>query len=424
MTNAMKEQAAAWDQADVLSRFREEFYLPAGEIYLDGNSLGLLSKRAEKSVWEALSAWRERGIDGWIEGERPWFPFAERLGAMMAPLVGADAEEVMVTGSTTVNLHQMLATFYRPQGARTHILADVLNFPSDIYAIQSQLRLHGLDPAEHLLQVKSEDGHTLDEDAIIAAMSDEVAVVVLSAVLYRSGQLLDMERITQAARERGILIGWDLCHSIGAVPHRLSEWGVDFAFWCNYKYLNSGPGSVGGLFVHKRHHGRLPGLAGWFGSNKEVQFDMDHHFTPASDAGAYQIGTPHLLSAAPVYGSLELFREAGMEQIRRKSLSLTRFLMELVETELAGMGFSIVNPRADNRRGGHVALVHEEAVRIAHALKEAGVIPDFRAPNILRLAPVALYNSYTDVWEAVQRLKRIMVEKEYERFEKKRGVVA
>lgn len=422
--NAMKKQAADWDREDALARFREEFYLPVGKIYLDGNSLGLLSRRAEKSVWDVLDDWRERGIDGWTEGKRPWFTMAERLGAMTAPLVGADAEEVVVTGSTTVNLHQLLATFYRPEGARTRILADVLNFPSDIYAMQSQLRLHGLNPAEHLRRVESEDGYSLDEQAIIEAMDDDVAVVVLSAVLYRSGQLLDIERVTRAARERGVLIGWDLCHSIGAVPHRLSEWGVDFAFWCNYKYLNSGPGSVAGLFVHKRHHGTLPGLAGWFGSDKAVQFDMEHRFVPADAAGAYQIGTPHLLSAAPVYGSLELFHEAGIEQVRRKSLCLTRFLMELVETELDGMGFSIVNPREDFRRGGHVALMHVEAVRIARTLKEHGVIPDFRSPDILRLAPVALYNSYTDVWEAVQHLKRIMEEKEYKRFEKKREVVA
>nr|WP_309862378.1 kynureninase [Desmospora profundinema] len=419
-----KKKAEAWDREDPLSRFREEFYLTEGQIYLDGNSLGLLSKRAEKEVFHTLGSWRKHGVDGWTGGESPWFTLSERLGAMTAPLVGADAQEVVATGSTTVNLHQLLATFYRPEGSRTRILADALNFPSDIYAMQSHIRLHGLDPSEHLIRVTSEDGHTLNEETIIEAMTDEVALVVLSAVLYRSGQLLDMERLTRAARERGIRIGWDLCHSIGAVPHRLTEWGADFAFWCNYKYLNSGPGGVGGLFVHQRHHGRIPGLAGWFGSDKAVQFDMAHRFTPAADAGAFQIGTPHVLSLAPLQGSLELFHEAGMERIREKSLRLTRFLMELVETQLAGLGFAIVNPRDDARRGGHVALAHQEAVRIAHALKDHGVIPDFRSPDIVRLAPVALYNSYLDVWEAVRRLKRIMEEKDYERFEKKRGVVA
>lgn len=419
-----KEQAETWDREDPLRRFREEFYLTEGKIYLDGNSLGLLSRRAERKVEQTLEDWRKYGVDGWTEGSSPWFTMSERLGALTAPLVGADEEEVIVTGSTTVNLHQLLATFYRPQGTRTRILTDSLNFPTDIYAIQSHIRLHGLDPETHLIRVKSTDGHSLDEEAIMAAMTEDVAVVILSSVLYRSGQLLDMERVTAAAGERGIPIGWDLCHSIGALPHQLTEWGVDFAFWCNYKYLNSGPGSVAGLFVHRQHHGRLPGLAGWFGSDKRVQFDMGHHFTPASHAGAYQLGTPHILSLAPLQGSLELFHEAGMDAIREKSLQLTRFLMELVETELKDMDFTIVNPREDNRRGGHVALAHGEAVRIAQALKRDGVIPDFRSPDILRLAPVALYNSYTDVWEAVQRLKRIMKDKAYEQFEKKRGVVA
>lgn len=419
-----KAFAVEMDQRDPLSRFREEFYLPAGRIYLDGNSLGLLSKRAERAVQQVMAAWRDLGIDGWTEGEHPWFDLAERLGAMMAPLVGADPEEVIVTGSTTVNLHQMVATFYRPRGKRTKILADTLNFPSDIYALQSQLRLHGLDPEEHLIRVPSRDSNLLDEEAIIAAMTDEVALILLPSVLYRSGQLLDIPRLTRTARERGIPIGFDLCHSVGAIPHALSEWEVDFAVWCTYKYLNSGPGGTAGLFVHRKHLGRLPGLAGWFGSDKAKQFDMEHRFTPAQAAGAYQIGTPNILSAAPLIGSLEMFAEAGIERIREKSLRLTRYLMDWVEQELADDGFSLGNPTDDRRRGGHVALIHEEAVRICKALKDADVIPDFRAPDVIRLAPVALYTSYADVWEAVQRLKRIMDEKLYERYEKKRGVVA
>lgn len=290
--------------------------------------------------------------------------------------------------------------------------------------MQSQLRLHGLNPEQHLIRVGGRDGQTLAEEDLIAAMTDEVALIVLPSVLYRSGQILDMKRLTAAARECGIPIGFDLCHSIGAIPHQLHEWGADFAFWCNYKYLNAGPGGVGGLFVHRKHFGRMPGLAGWFGSDKSVQFDMEHHFTPAGDAGAYQIGTPHLLSLAPLIGSLEIFAEAGIGPIREKSLRQTRYLMELVEEELAGMGFSIGNPRADHRRGGHVSLVHPEAVRICKSLKEKGVIPDFRAPDVIRLAPVALYTAYTELWEAVQQLKWIMEEKDYERHEKKRGVVA
>ncbi|MFD1436358.1 kynureninase [Kroppenstedtia eburnea] len=419
-----RETAEKLDRADGLARFREEFYLGKGRIYLDGNSLGLLSRRAEQSLLSVLDSWRKHGIDGWTEGPHPWFHLSEELGKKSAPLVGAEPEEVIVTGSTTVNLHQLLATFYRPEGKRRKILADALTFPSDIYAMQSQLRLHGLNPEQYLIRVGGRDGQTLAEEDLIAAMTDEVALIVLPSVLYRSGQILDMERLTAAARERGIPIGFDLCHSIGAIPHQLHEWGADFAFWCNYKYLNAGPGGVGGLFVHRKHFGRMPGLAGWFGSDKSVQFDMEHHFTPAGDAGAYQIGTPHLLSLAPLIGSLEIFAEAGIGPIREKSLRQTRYLMELVEKELAGMGFSIGNPRADHRRGGHVSLVHPEAVRICKSLKEKGVIPDFRAPDVIRLAPVALYTAYTELWEAVQRLKWIMEEKDYERHEKKRGVVA
>ncbi|OYD09459.1 kynureninase [Paludifilum halophilum] len=418
------EKAKALDREDDLSGFREEFYIREGNIYLDGNSLGLMSKRAEAALSEAVAAWRDYGIDGWTDGKYPWFTLSEWLGEKTAPLVGAEADEVVVTGSTTVNLHQLTSTFYRPVENRTKILADALTFPSDIYALQSQLQIRGLDPEEHLIRVPSRDGHTLREEDLIAAMTEEVALIVLPSVLYRSGQLLDMKRLTAAAKERGIPIGFDLCHSIGAIPHRLSEWGVDFAFWCNYKYLNSGPGGTGGLYVHRKHFGRSPGLAGWFSSRKDVQFDMDHRLTPAATAGAFQIGTPHILSAAPLIGSLELFAEAGIDRLRKKSLSQTRYLMDLVEHELAGMGFSFGHPTEDERRGGHVCLVHDEAVRISKSLKEYGVVPDFRAPDVIRLAPIALYTSYTEVWEAVRRLKKIMEEKHYEKYEKKRGVVA
>jgi kynureninase len=419
-----EEYAFLLDRQDDLARYREEFYLQPNIIYLDGNSLGLLSKRAERSLLESLDDWKTLAIDGWTQGDRPWFTMTEELGRMSAPLVGALPEEVLVTASTTVNLHQLVATFYRPEGKRTKIVADELNFPSDIYALQSQLRLRGLDPDEHLIRVKSRDGRFIEEEDVIAAMTDEVAMVILPTVLYRSGQLLDIERLTKEAHARGIVIGWDGCHSVGAIPHKFHDWGVDFAYWCNYKYLNNGPGGVGGLFVHEKHFGTMPGLAGWFGSDKQKQFDMEHVFTPAKTSGAYQIATPHILSMAPLRGSLEMFAEATIEKIRAKSLHITRYMMDLIEHELAGFGFEIGNPREDHRRGGHISLEHGDAARICKALKEYNVIPDFRAPNIVRLAPVALYNSYHDVWKAVQILKTIMVEKVYERYENKRGVVA
>ncbi len=424
MMERTRKTAERWDQEDDLSRYREEFYLPEGQIYLDGNSLGLMSKRAEQTCLDVLNSWRKCGIDGWTSGRYPWFSLSEELGKKSAPLVGADPAEVIVTGSTTVNLHQLLATFYRPEGKRTKILADSLTFPSDIYAMQSHLRLHGLDPGKHLIQVASRDGQLLDEEDLIAAMTDEVAIIVLPSVLYRSGQVLDMKRLTEAARKRGIFIGFDLCHSVGAIPHHLHDWGVDFAFWCNYKYLNGGPGAVASLFVHDKHHGGRPGLAGWFSSDKRVQFDMDHRLVPAADAGAYQIGTPHILSLAPLIGSLEMFNDAGIDLIRKKSLKQTRFLMELVEQELGEWRFAMGNPIEDERRGGHISLAHREAVRICKSLKEKGVVPDFRPPDVIRLAPVALYTSYTEIWEAVRILKEIMETKDYRRHKARREVVS
>ncbi|WP_040984238.1 kynureninase [Oceanobacillus jeddahense] len=418
-----KAYAAKLDTADELKAFRNEFYLKNECVYMDGNSLGLMSKRAEQSVYDLMASWKEHAIDGWTDGNQPWYYLSESLGEKMSGLVGAKKEEVIVTGSTTVNLHQLVSTFYKPEGKRTKILADSLNFPSDIYALKTQLKLQGYDDS-HLIQVDSEDGHMLDEEAIINAMTEDIALIVLPSVLYRSGQILDMEKLTRAAHECGIKIGFDLCHSIGAIPHQLHDWEVDFAFWCTYKHLNGGPGSVAALYVNDKHFGTAPGLAGWFSSNKEQQFDMEHTLTPAEHTGAFQIGTPHVLSAAPLIGALELFHEAGIEKIRSKSLQLTAYMMELIEHELKDFGFVICNPVNEKQRGGHIYLEHPEAARICKALKKKQIIPDFRKPSGIRLAPVALYNSFEDVYECVQRLKQIMEDKVYEQFSNEREVVS
>lgn len=412
------------DEKDALRLYREEFYLQPGSIYMDGNSLGLLSKRAEASLHLLLDSWKQYGIDGWMSGEHPWFYLAEQLGANSSSLVGAKKEEVIVTGSTTANLHQLLATFYKPNGQKTKILADELNFPTDIYAMQSHIRLHGYEVEDHLIRVKSRDSQTLAEDDIIEAMTDEVAIIILPSVLYRSGQILNMKRLTKEAQQRGIFIGFDLCHSIGAIPHQLSDWGVDFAFWCTYKHLNGGPGSVGGMYVNERHFGTQPGLAGWFGSQKEKQFDMSHTMTPAEAAGAFQQGTPHVLSLAPLIGSLELFQEVGIEAIRQKSLALTDYMKALIEHELVAYEFAITSPQEHDKRGAHLYIEHPEAARICKALKDAKVIPDFRAPQGIRLAPVALYNSFEDVWSTVQILKNIMEEERYQKYSNERHIIA
>ncbi|WP_430788193.1 kynureninase [Virgibacillus flavescens] len=422
--NTEKAYAQQMDNQDELKSFRNNFYIPADTIYFDGNSLGLPSRQAQQSLEHLMDSWKKHAIDGWTDGDEPWFYLSEKLGKMTAPLIGADSEEVIVTGSTTTNLHQLVSTFYQPSGSRTKILADALNFPSDIYALKSQLKLKGYDPSDHLVQVKSKNGNTLETEDIINAMTEDIALIMLPGVLYRSGQILDMEKLTKEAHNRGIVIGFDLCHSIGSVPHHLSEWGADFAFWCNYKHLNGGPGSVAGLYVNKKHFGNEPGLAGWFSSSKEKQFDMSHTLTPAADAGAYQIGTPHVFSAAPLLGSLNIFQEAGIDRVRKKSLQLTNYLMELIEAELGEYNFTIANPQDDATRGGHIFLEHSEAARICKALKADKVVPDFRTPNGIRLAPVALYNTFEEVWETVQILKTIMQEERYKKYENKRGVIA
>ena len=419
-----RKWALQMDEKDVLKAFKEEFYVQPGTLYLDGNSLGLLSKRAEQALLEVLDDWKEHAIDGWMSGTHPWFTLAEKLGEMTAPLIGALPSETIVTGSITANLHQVISSFYKPTGSRTKILADSLTFPSDIYALQSQLKLHGYSPEDHLCLVPSRDGQLLEEDDIIQAMTDDISLILLPSVLYKSGQLLNIPKLAAEAQARGIIFGIDAAHSIGTIPHKFHDWGVDFAVWCNYKYLNSGPGAVGGLFIHQKHAGIVPGLAGWFGSKKDKQFDLEYTFHVADSAGAFQIGTPHILSMAPLIGSLAIFEEARIEKIHEKSLKLTEYLMNLIDYELSAFGFTITTPREECRRGGHVALEHKEAIRISKALKENQVIPDFRPPHMIRLAPVALYTSFLDVWEAVHRLKRIMLEKQYEKYENKRETIA
>jgi kynureninase len=415
---------AALDQADPLARFRTEFFLPPGKIYLDGNSLGLLSRRAEAHLQRVLDEWRTLGIEGWTDANPPWITLSETIAARLAPLIGAAPDEVAVTGSTTTNLHQLLATLFDPSSPRNVIVADELNFPSDLHALASHLRQRGLDPAAHLRLVRSHDGRTLRTEDMLAALTPDVQLVLLPPVLFKGGQLLDVAALTREAHARGILIGFDCSHSIGAVPHHFDRDGVDFAFWCSYKYLNAGPGAVGGLYLNRRHFGRATGLAGWWGVRPDRRFAMSAQHEPAADARALHIGTPHLLSLAPLLGSLELFEEAGgIPVLRAKSLTQTTYLIELAETELAGLGFEVATPRSHHERGGHVSLAHPEAWRICAALKAAGVIPDFRPPDLIRLAPAPLYTSFADCAGAIARLKEIMRTKAYEKFPAERPLV-
>ncbi|MBL3540003.1 kynureninase [Aminivibrio sp.] len=423
---AYRSKAGEMDRWDSLKSFRELFHIPPGTVFMDGNSLGLPPKAAGDALAKTFGEWRDLAVGGWLEATPPWFYLAEEAGRKMAPLMGASPDEVVMSGSTTVNLHALVSTFYQPSGTRTKIVADELNFPSDIYALASQVRLKGLDPKEHLVLVRSRDGRTLDEDDIIAAFDDRTALALLPGVLYRSGQLLDMERLVKEAHNRGILIGFDCAHSAGAVPHRLSDWDADFAFWCSYKYLNGGPGSPAFLYINRKHFDREPGLAGWFGFDKSRQFDMDLEFSHSRSAGGWQIGTPPVLSASTLLPSLDIFSRAGMERLRHKSLALTGFLVEILDTAFssASCGYSVGTPREEHRRGGHLAVEHPEAWRICQALKKRKIIPDFRPPRIIRLAPAPLYSSFADVLAVAEALKEIVDSREYENFSPERDAVS
>jgi kynureninase len=416
-----REHARERDRRDSLSSLGEGFTPPG--YYMDGNSLGALSEAAETALLRVVGEWRDLGIEGWTEADPPWFTYGERLGGRLAPLVGAREEEVVVANSTTVNIHTLVGTFLDAHGG-TKVLVNDLDFPTDHYAIRAQLRQRGLDPDDHLVVVESRDGRTISEADIEAALDDDVAVVFMPSVLYRSGQLLDIERITHAAHEVGALAGFDLAHSVGVVPHDLSAVGVDFAVWCHYKYLNAGPGAVAGLYVNRAHFGTRPALAGWWGHEKATQFDMNLTFTPAADAGAWQIGTVPVLSAAPLDGALDVVAaagdgdaRAGVEALREKSLALTEYLAELVETRLPAC--ELGTPRNPDRRGGHLAIEHPEAYRVSQALKARDVVVDFRPPNVVRVCPSPYYVGFEDVWCVVEILRAILAERTYEAFEER-----
>ena len=414
-----EDYAKQLDLEDPLIKFRSRFFIPENTIYLDGNSLGLLPRDAEKTLLRAVNEWKTLGIYGWFEGEQPWLYYGENLGAKIAPLVGAEPNEVVATGTTTINLHSLVSTFYHPKGTRTKILADELDFPTDIYALKSQIKLNGLDPEEHLVLAPS-NGRFLKEETIIELMTDEIALIMLPSALYRSGQLLDMAYLTDEAHKREIPIGFDCCHSVGAVPHHFDDWGVDFAVWCSYKYLNSGPGGTAFLYINKKHFNRDPGLTGWFGYVKEKQFDMLLDFEHAKSAGGWQMSSSNILCSAPIEGALTIMLEAGINEIRAKSIKITSYLMLLIDNLLTQdpFNFEVGTPRDPDQRTGHVAIEHDEAFRITEALKAKGVVTDYRPPNIIRVAPVALYNTYHEVWQTVQLLKEIIINQEYKRFPK------
>ena len=400
------------DAADVLAKYRARFFVPPGQIYLDGNSLGLLSDDAERSLLAVLAKWKTGGISGWLEGDSPWFTMAEALAARVAKLVGAAADEVAIANSMTINLHQLLSTLYKPDAQRRKVLIDAHSFPTDRYALRSHLQLRGLDPEENIVIAPAGDSRFLDEGEMEKALRNpELQMVLIPSVVYTTGQLLDLKRLCRAARENDVIIGLDMSHSVGVMPHALDEWGADFAGWGHYKWLNAGPGSVAGLYLNRRHfdqNGMVhAGLAGWWSVHKESMFEMSDEFFPGLGASALQIGTPAVLSMAPIDGALRPIEEAGLERLRAKSLAMTDFIIRVADADLAELGFRVGTPREAARRGGHVSLQHAEAQQMSLALRARGVIPDFRKPDVIRFAPSPLYNTFVECWEALQALKEI-----------------
>ncbi len=411
------------DKSDSLHYVRDRFYLNEGEIYMDGNSLGLSSKDAEEALLNVFNIWRQEAIKIWGAENGRYFNFSKNIAEKLKYLINADADEIIIMGSITTNIHQGIATFYAPTENKYKILVDELNFPTDIYATKSMIDLKGYKAEDVLVKVKSKDGLTLSEEDIISKMDEDVALILLPSVLYRSSQLINMELITKEAHKRGIIIGWDLAHSIGCVPHDFKSIDPDFAVWCSYKYLNSGPGATAGMYINRKHFGMSAGLKGWFGNKDESQFLMNHDFDQDKDANGWLLGTHNIFSMAPLDGVLNIFNEVGIEKIRAKSLHITAYLMYLIDNKLSKYGYSIGNPREDQRRGGHICLEHHEAYRISLALRDNKVIPDYREPNVIRLAPVALYVSYEEVYRLVEILERIINDKEFEKYSFERVTV-
>jgi kynureninase len=408
------------DAEDPLRTFRDKFHLPLGRdgkplIYFAGNSLGLMPKAAQAIVEDELENWAKFGVDAHHAAGTPWYTYHEALREPTARLVGARPIEVICMNSLTVNLHLMMATFYRPNRSRFKILMEEPAFPSDTYAIKTQIVHHGLDPHDALILARPRKGkftiQTEDIIDLINKHADRLAVVMLAGVNFFTGQLFDIERITATAQKYGIVAGFDLAHAVGNVPLTLHDWSIDFAVWCSYKYLNAGPGAVAGAFVHERHaiNTKLPRLAGWFGNDPNTRFrlHLEPEFIPVASADGWQISNPPIFAMAPLRASLAIFDDAGgMEALRAKSIRLTAYL-EFLLTEIGSKKFTVITPRNPAERGCQLSiLAHEHPKELFSKLQTAGVKCDFREPNVIRAAPAPLYNTFHEVW----RFARILAE--------------
>jgi len=406
------------DGEDPFRSYREKFHLPIGKdgkplIYFAGNSLGLMPKLAGEFVDQELADWAKLGVDAHLDAKTPWYTYHEPLREPAARIVGAKPVEVICMNSLTVNLHLMLATFYRPTKSRWKILMEDPAFPSDTYAIKTQIRHHGLDPKDALVLAspRKNEFNVRTEDVIdlIEKNRDSLAIVWLAGVNFFTGQLFDMPAITKAAQKHGITVGFDLAHAVGNVPLAMHDWNVDFAVWCSYKYLNAGPGAIGGAYLHERHatNTKLSRLAGWFGNDPNTRFQMqlEPEFIPVPSADAWQVSNPPIFSMAPLRASLSIFDEAGgMQPLREKSTKLTGYL-EFLISSAGSKRYSVITPADPSARGCQLSiLAHEHPKELFKELQTAGVKCDFREPNVIRVAPTPLYNTFYEVWRFAEIL--------------------
>ncbi len=406
--NTSPEFARNADAADVLARFKTAFYYPQHDgrdvIYFCGNSLGLQPRNAEAAVLTEMNTWRTLAIDGFFEGKNPWLYYQEYVKGSLARLVGCKETEVTVMNTLTVNLHLLMLSFYHPDKEKFTILMEAGAFPSDQYAVETLVRHFGLDPAQCIIELKPEEGEkTLRTEAILEAIEqhrDTLAMVMMGGINYYTGQLFDMQRITTAAHEVGAIAGFDLAHVVGNIPLQLHNWGVDFAVWCSYKYLNGGPGAVGGLYIHEYYATdiRTPRLGGWWGNEESIRFKMEKGFIPKSNAGGWNISTVQILNTVCLKASLEIFDEAGIERLREKSIRLTAYL-EYLLYQLPHLKFEIITPSDPTARGAQLSLYFSEKGKEIHSkMNENGIVVDYREPGVIRVAPAPLYCSYSDVY--------------------------
>lgn len=421
-----EEFALDRDLEDPLAVFRDRFELPTAAdgtplVYLAGNSLGPLPRASRGAVKAALEGWSREGVDGWFAPPDPWYELDDRFREPLAGLVGAKPHEVAIMNGLTVNLHLLLATFYRPVGARKKILIDAPCFSSDRFVVETQLRWHGLDPAEHLVELGPQPGSSVVEEErieeVLAERGSEIAIFLLGGVNFLTGQRFDLERLSAATCAAGARFGVDLAHGFANVPLRLHDWDVDFAAWCHYKYGNGGPGAPAGLFVHERHlSGKpLPRLGGWWGNDPDTRFRMqlEPDFVPRGDAAGWQLSCPSALAMAPIGPALELLVEAGADRLREKSIRLTALLEWLLHRWLpappSGDGWQMLTPFEPGRRGAQLSLrIRRDAAGVRDRMQRAGVVADFREPDVVRLAPAPLFNSYHDVWRAAAAVRDAM----------------